>query len=175
MAVKHQQSTSITNRQATIVVPNPTGAGAGGKLINVSDSVVLAASQDAASTVRILRVPTNAKVKQVILVSQAQTQGTFDLGVYYPTDGPTGKADLLANTIISDFFAQDIDLTSAYGPTDVTSQSTQYTIDLWNKPLWQALALASDPGGEFDIVLSVVTTAVTTGLGIVGLSVNYVE
>lgn len=175
MTVKHQQSPSITNDQATIRVPNATGAGAQGYLKNVSDSVVLVASQDVASTVRLVRVPTNAKIKRVTLTSQAQTQGTFDIGVYYPTDGPTAKADLLANTIVAAFFASAIDLTSAYLPTDVTNESGTYTIDLWNQPLWKALGLASDPGGEFDIVATCVSSAVTTATGIMGLSVDFVE
>ena len=175
MAVKHQQSTQITNAQAVPVVPNNTGNGAGGKLVEITGSVVLVASQDAASTVRLVRVPTNAKVKRVVLTSQAQTQGTFDIGVYYPVDGPTGKPDLLANTIIAAFFASAIDLTSAYAPTDVTNESGTYTIDLWNQPLWKALGLASDPGGVFDIVATCVSAAVTTATGIMGLSVAYVE
>ena len=176
MTVKHQQSTQITNAQAVPVVPNNTGNGAGGKLIEITGSVVLVASQDVASTVRLVRVPTNAKVKIVRIMSQAQTQGTFDVGVYYPVDGPTGKPDLLANTIIADFFVGDIDLTSAVNPTDITFGATgTNTIDLWNQPLWKALALASDPGGFFDIVLTCVGSAVTTATGIVGISVCYVE
>lgn len=174
MTVKHQQSTSITNRQATIVVPNPTGVGAEGYLKNVSDSVVVVAASAADSTLRVLRVPTNAKVKQVILTSQAQGAGKVNVGVYYPVDGPTGLPDLVANTISAAFFASDVDLASAVQPTDITNESGTYTADLWNQPLWKALALATDPGGEFDIVATVHTTDVTTGTGILGLSVNFV-
>lgn len=174
MTVKHQQSTSITNRQATIVVPNATGAGAEGYLKEVSDSVIVVAASAANSTLRVLRVPTNAKVKRVMFQSQAQGAGKFDIGVYYPTDGPTGLPDLAANAISQAFFATAVDCSSAVTPTDETNTNGLYTADLMNQPLWKALALASDPGGEFDIVLTVKTTDVTTGTGIAGLSVAFV-
>ena len=41
--------------------------------------------------------------------------------------------------------------------------------------LWEALGLASDPGGWFDIVATVVTTAVTTGTGIMTLEAEFVH
>jgi len=175
MTVKHQQATSITNRQAVITVPNPTGGGAQGYIKNVSDSVVVVASSAVDSTLRILRVPTNAKVKYVGIQSQAQTQGHTDVGVYYPVDGPTGKADLAANAISQAFFASSVALASAVQPTDITNESGTYTADKVNLPLWQALGIASDPGGEFDIVATIVTDDISTGTGILGLQVEFVE
>lgn len=173
MTVKHQQAVSITNRQATIVVPNATGAGAEGYLKNVGDSVVVVAASAADSTLRICRVPTNAKVKTVWLDSQAQGAGAFDVGVYYPVDGPTGKADLAANAISQAFFASAVDCSAAVSK-DITNESGTYTSDKWNQPLWQALGIATDPGGEFDIVATVKTTDVTTGTGILGIQVDFV-
>jgi hypothetical protein len=173
MTVKHQQSTSITNRQAVPVVPNATGAGAEGYVKNVSDSVVVVAASAADSTLRILRVPTNAKIKQIWLSAAAQGAGAFDIGVYYPVDGPTGKADLAANAISQAFFASAVDCSAAV-EKDVTNESGTYTADLKNLPLWKALALASDPGGEFDIVATVKTTDVTTGAAVLGLAVDFV-
>ena len=174
MTVKHQQSTPITNAQAVPVVPNNTGNGAGGKLIEVSSSVVVVAASAVDSTLRICRVPTNAKVKRVWISSAAQAAGKFDIGVYYPVDGPTGKADLAANAIDQDFFASAVDCASAV-ESEITNESGVYTADLRNQPLWQALGIAADPGGMFDIVATVVATDVTTGTGILGLSVAYVE
>lgn len=174
MTVKHQQSTSISNRQATIVVPNPTGNGAEGYVKDISDSLVVVAASAAGSTLRVLRIPTNAKVKYVGITSQAQGAGKTDVGVYYPVDGPTGKADLAANAISQAFFAHDVDLTSAVQPTNITDQSGTYTANLWNQPIWQALGLASDPGGEFDIVCTIDNTDITTGTGILGIQVEIV-
>ncbi len=174
MTVKHQSSTVVANADAVPAVVNNVGAGAAGNLREVTGSVVLTASQDADSTVRFVRVPTNAKIKQVRLDNQAQTDGDMAFGVYYPTTGPTAKADLAANAINVDFFADAVALDSIIQPTDITNQNAENTIDLWNQPLWQALGLASDPGGYFDIV-GTVTGAITTGTGIVGISVAYVE
>lgn len=173
MTVKHQQSTSITNRQAVPAVPNATGAGAEGYVKSVSDAVTVVAASAADSTLRILRVPTNAKIKRIWLSSAAQGAGAFDIGVYYPVDGPTGKADLAANAISQAFFASAVDCASAV-EKDVTNESGSYTADLKNLPLWKALAIASDPGGEFDIVATVKTTDVTTGAAILGLDVDFV-
>lgn len=173
--ISHLKSAAITNSDATPPVANNTGAGAAGYLKEVTGSVVVVAADSIASTYRLARVPTNAKVKSVILTSQAQGQGNVDVGVFYPTIGLTGKADLVANAIVAAFFASSVDLTSAVQPTDVTNESGTYTADLWSQPLWQAVGLSSDPGGYFDIVASVVTNAVTTGTGILGLSIRFVE
>lgn len=175
MAVDHVKSTPITNLDATPVVMNTNGEGGAGSLINVSGSSTAVASSSADSTYRFVRVPSTAKIKQVIITSQAQTAGKLDIGVYYPTTGRTATADLAANAIDQDFFATDVDCASAVQPTDITNESGTYTINKWNQPLWQAVGLSSDPGGYFDIVGTVHTTAVTTGTGIWGLSVNYVE
>lgn len=174
MTVKHQSSASLVNDVATPLVPNATGVGAQGYVKEVSDWVNVVTASAADSTLRIVRVPTNAKVKQVILTSQAQGAGKFDIGVYYPTDGKTGVADLAANAIDQDFFATAVDCASAVQPTDITNESGTYTADKWNQPLWQAVGLSVDPGGEFDIVATVKTTDVTTGTGILGLSVRFV-
>lgn len=174
MAVVHQFSTPLSNVLATPYIKNADGAGAQGYLKEVTGSIAATAAASVDSTARFVRVPTNAKVKRVRVTSQAQGAGKYDFGVYYPTDGKTGLADLAANAIDQDFFATAVDFASAVQPTDITNGSGTYTADKWNQPLWQALGLTSDPGGEFDIVGTVVTTAVTTGTGIIGLSVEFV-
>lgn len=175
MAVVHQFSPALTNLLTIPLVPNPTGGGSQGYLKEVTGSLAPAAAASADSTLRFVRVPTNAKVKRVRITSQVQGAGKVDVGVYYPTDGKTAVADLAANAIDQDFFATVVDLTSAVQPTDITNESGTYTADLWNKPLWQAVGLSADPGGEFDIVATVKTTDITTGTGIIGLSVEFVE
>jgi hypothetical protein len=171
MSVEHIKSTPVTNLDATPVVPNTEGEGAQGYLREVTGSLVAPASASADSTFRFVRVPSNCKVKRVRITSQAQAAGKVDVGVYYPAS--TAHPDLAANAIDQDFFATDVDLASAVQPTDITNESGTYTADKWNQPLWQAVGLTSDPGGFFDIVGTVHTTAVTTGTGIVGLSVEH--
>lgn len=175
MALLHIKSTPIQNSdQPTIIVPNAAGAGAKGYVDEVTGSLVPVAADFVDSTYRFVRVPTNAKIKRIRIASQAQGAGKVDVGVYYPTTGPTALPDLAANAISQAFFASDVDLASLVQPTDITNESGTYTIDKWNLPLWLALGLASDPGGYFDIVGTVHTTAITTGGGIAGLSVEFV-
>lgn len=175
MAVDHVKSTPITNLDSvTAYLPNTNGEGGAGTIQNVSGSCVGVASSSINATYRFVRVPTTAKIKKVMFQSQAQAAGATDIGVYYPTTGKTGKADLAANAISQALFASAVALTSLSQPTDVTNESGSYTADLMNQPLWQAAGLASDPGGYFDIV-GTLTTALTTGTGIMGVSVDYVE
>lgn len=177
MAVDHVKSTPVTNWDATPRVQNSSGEGAPGTLRNVEGSAVAVASSSADATYQLTRVPSNAKVKGMRFESAAQAAGKFDIGVYYATDGgPGGHATslLAAAAIDQDFFASDIDCASAVVVTDIINESGTNTIDKRNQPLWQAIGLSSDPGGFLDIVATVHTTAVTTGTGRFGVSVDYV-
>lgn len=175
MTVDHVKSTAISNADATPAVPNTTGEGASGYLREVSGYATALASSSADATYRLVRVPTTVKVKSIIFESEAQAAGKFDVGVYYPTIGTTGKADLAANAVDQDFFASIIDCASAVVPTEIVNESGTNTLDKRNQPLWQAVGLSSDPTGYFDIVATVKTTAVTTGTGKLGVSVRYVD
>lgn len=175
MAVDHVKSTAITNADASPATANTAGEGATGRLWEVSGYATAVASSSADSTYQLVRIPSNCKVKSIIFESEAQTAGKFDLGLYYATDGQGGKpASLLAaNAIDQDFFATVIDCASAVTPTEVVNESGTYTLDKRNQPIWQAAGLSADPGGSFDIVATVKTTAVTTGTGKFGVSVRY--
>jgi hypothetical protein len=134
------------------------------------------ASSSINATYQFVRVPSNCKVKQVIFDSEAQAAGAIDIGVYYATDGEGGKptALLAAPRSARHLFASAVALTSASQPTDVTNESGTYTPLKRNQPLWQAAGLTSDPGGYFDIV-GTLTTAITTGTGKMGMTVNYTD
>lgn len=177
MAVDHVKSTPITNLDASPVVANTAGEGAAGTMRTIEGSAVAVASSSVDATYQLVRVPTNCKIKSIMFESAAQTAGKFDLGVYYATDGAIGKATALlaADAVDQDFFASAIDCASAVVITDVTNESGTYTIDKRVQPLWQAVGLSADPGGFFDIVATVVTTAVTTGTGRFGIRVGYTD
>lgn len=177
MAVEHVKATPVSNSDATPIVANTVGVGAPGELREVSGFVTVPASSSIDSTFRLVRVPTNAKIKSVAITSAAQTAGRVDIGVYYPTTGKTAVADLAANAIDQDFFASIVEIgDAAIGLTDVTFEAEAgYIRSEINTPLWQALGLTQDPGGFFDIVATVVNEAVTTGLGVLAASVRYVE
>ena len=70
--------------------------------------------------------------------------------------------------------ASDISCASAVASADVINESGNYTVDKRGKQLWDALGLTTDPGGFFDIVAVVHTTAVTTGTGKIYVDCQFV-
>lgn len=178
MAVENLKATAITNLDATPVVIPTVGEGAPGFLRTIDGYVTISASASAASTYKLVRLPSNAKVKSVYAESEAQGAGKINLSVYYSDSTVDGTQPALQGIIVpttgDQFFASDIDLTSAVS-TDATNESGNYTLAKRQLPLWSALGLTTDPGGFFDIVAVVHTTAVTTGTGKTGIRVNYVE
>jgi hypothetical protein len=177
MAVETLKATSIANLDTIPVAANLTGSGAPGELVDVGDFVTIPAAASVASTFRLARIPTNAKVKNVFFESEAQAAGAIDVSVYYSSstvDGtPPGVQGLVVPTTGSQFFASAIAVTAAVAVTNVINESGNNNLSKRNQSLWQALGLTADPGGFFDIV-AVVQTAVTTGLGRLGVRAQYV-
>lgn len=178
MAVDHVKSATITNLDASPVVQVTAGEGGPAPLKHVDGWATAVASGSADSTYQLCRVPSNAKVKSVIFESEAQGAGKFDVGLYYATDG-LGKqptALLAAAAIDQDFFALVVDCASAVLATELVGSATStYTLNKRQMPLWQAAGLSADPGGNFDIVATVKTTAITTGTGKFGVKVSYTD
>ena len=172
MAVVHVKSTPVTNLDALPIVANTEGEGAEGLLKVNEGSALVTAAASIDSTIQLVRVRSNCKVKKLFLESAAQAAGQVDVGLYYATDGTGGRpAILLASQAIDqDFFASGVIVTGAVVITEITNESGIYTIDKRSQPLWQAVGLTADPGGCFDIVATVVTADVTTGAGRIGLT-----
>lgn len=175
MAVDHVKSASITNLDANPIVANTSGEGSAGALNHVTGIATGVASSSIDATYQMVRVPSTVKIKRILFQTATQAAGVTDVGLYYATDGVGGQATslLVAAAINRVFFATSISLTTTT-PQDVTCNpiTSGYTPDKRNMPLWQAAGLATDPGGFFDIVLSL-TTAITTGLGLMVLDVDY--
>jgi hypothetical protein len=177
MAVDHVKAAAITVLDTSPPVGVTAGKGAPANLRSVDDYVTLVASSSVDATYQVVRIPSTAKVKSVTIESEAQTAGKVDVGLYYATDGEGGKptALLAAAAISQAFFASAVDLAAAVVPTDITNESGTYTIGKRSQPIWQAAGLSADPGGMFDVCLTVVTTAVTTGTGKTLVRVAYAE
>lgn len=178
MTTEALKSLLITHLDATPATSDTVGEGAAGTLRSIGAYLTVSASMAAGSTYQLVRLPTNAKVKNVWFESEAQGAGKFNLSVYYSDSTIDGtqvsKQGIIVPTTGDQFFASDIDCASAVAKTNVTNESGNYTVGLRNKALWDALALTSDPGGFFDIVAVVHTTAVTTGTGKIYCEVEYV-
>ena len=176
----HLKSTALTNLDATPVVVSTMGEGAPGFMKTVDAAIATISADAAGSTYQFVRVPSTAKIKSVTFESAAMSGGKISLSVYYSDSTVDGTAVANQGLIVTatpggvGFFAVDIDCSSAVAITNETNQAGVYTANLRQEPLWQALGLASDPGGYFDIVGVCHTTAVTTG-ALMGLRVDYVD
>jgi hypothetical protein len=175
MAIVHVKSTPVTNSDAVPATANTAGEGGPAKLNWSEGSVTVTAAATIDSTFQMIRVPSTAKIKKLWFESAAQAAGQVDIGVYYATDGLGGRPlTLLASQAIDqDFFASGVIVTGAVTITEVTNESTTYTADKRVQPLWQAAGLTVDPGGNLDIVATVVTANVTTGAGLMALQATW--
>lgn len=179
MAVENLKSTAITNLDASPIVSNTSGIGSPAVFRNNDGFVTISASASAGSTYRMVRVPSNAIIKSVNLETEAQGAGAVNVSAYYSdstTDGTkVSNIGLIVPTTGDQFWASDVDISAALKPTDVTNESGNNPIANRQKRLWDALGLTTDPGGFFDFVLVVHTTAITTGTGKTYLRVSYAE
>lgn len=177
MSVEALKSTSITNLDASPVVTNTAGEGAQGYLLVQSEFVTVSAAASATSTYRLIRVDRNVKLKALILESEAMGAGAINLSAYYSDSATDGTQPSLQGLIVpttgNQFFASDVDLSSAIVSTNVINESGNNPVSNRNKPLWQALGLTVDPGGFIDIVAVVHTTAITTGAARLALRAEY--
>jgi len=177
MAIDHVKSTSVTNADASPAVANTAGEGGSAPAKCNTGIATGVASSNIDATYQMVRVPSNAKIKRIFFQTQTQTAGAADIGVYYATDGLIGKPTslLAANAIDQDFFAQAMSLTTTT-VQDATNNpiGSAYNPSKRNQPLWQAVGLTSDPGGNFDICLTL-TTAITTGTGVMVMDVLYTD
>lgn len=179
--LKSAQITALDTYQPVGDVQN-AGLGAPCRTITISGTVTPVAADAAGSTYRMARVPSTAVIKYIGLSSQAQGAGKVQVGVYYSDSAIDGTAAANQGNVVSgcvDFFASDVDLTSAVNQTDETfgnaANAGKNNQSLINTPLWKACGLTTDPGGMLDIVLTVHTTAITTGGGFVSLQAEYAE
>jgi hypothetical protein len=183
MATSNLKSAPITSLDSIPVVPVTTGEGGPGYVRGNSAFVTALAADAIGSTYKLVRIPSNAKVKHLFFTSEAQGAGAVSLSVYYSDsafDGtPPALQGLIVPTTGANFFANSINVGAAVLSVDEVFQNQAVAgannLSLYNQPLWQALGLAADPGGYLDIVGVVTTTAITTGGGRLGVDIQYID
>lgn len=178
MAVENLKSAAITNSDATPVVLNTAGDGAAAVMQTVSGFATVSAAASVGSTYQLVRVPTKARMKHLFWENEAQGAGKVWLSAYYSDSAVDGTpAAKLGTLITAGFFSGDIDMTAAVASADYINGTAAAAgtnpVANRNKQLWDALGLASDPGGFIDIVAVVHTTAVTTGTGKINATAEY--
>lgn len=145
MAVENLKSTPITNADATPIVFNDACV-AGGVERSWVGTKQVSASASIGSTYRLVRIPSNLRVSQVILACDAfDTTGAGDVGLYDTNGGAVVDAG---------FFASAVVMTSILTGTDVTHESTVFGVEDAEKPLWEALGLTADPMKEYDVAIT---------------------
>ncbi len=160
-------STWITNAVASPVVLT-TSSESVGVLREASSAATVSASQSSSDTIRLVRVPSSARISQVLFSSgDATTGGAVNIGIWQTVENGGAVVD-------ADLFASALALTGGpFENLDVTFESDEYTYAESAKPLWEVLGLSTDPGREYDVVAEVSTTfngADTT----IALKVRYV-
>lgn len=177
------KSASIVNQDAVLPVENPSGNGAQGYRRNISDAVAVTTGQlgTTATIIGLVRVPSNAKLKSLRLSSDAALDSStglvLNVGAYYSDAYATnavvdGTPPALSGTLILvSCFASALVFQSAFSEVNALKS---FSVVKRNQPLWQALALASDPGGFIDIVVQVATIATTAVAGNLGIDGDFV-
>lgn len=175
MAVVNTKSTAITNRDAVPSVIND-GKIERAALRTSIGSVAVGAADSATSYYPLVSVPSKAMVRAVLATSVAgMTTLAGDVGVYKTTANSAGvTTGVAANTGSGSIFSAAQSFAALQARVDVTNTGTTYPTDKREQPLWQAIGLAADPGGMFDIGVKV-TTANTGAAGRLGLEVQYVD
>jgi hypothetical protein len=187
MATDALKSTAVTNLDAIPVIPNTTGEGVPGFMRRVDGHVATTAGVLVGSTYRLVRIPTNAKIKRVLFTCAALGGATaFDIDVAY-SDATTDYTPPALQGLIPQIAAADNKLFGA-AVSAVTAVKEQaqtfantFTTDMKNTPLWQVLInlggvgftdFTVDPGGMFDILLK--STQTNTNGGDVDIAVDFV-
>ena len=163
------KSVQLTNRDSSPVALNSPGLGGVSSPVTVFGHIAsVTAALSATSVIRLVQVPAHCRVKTVKLYSGAQAAGAADFGVYRTgADGGT-VAD-------ADLFGSAVSVASAVLGTDITHESTIYTLAKFLQPLWQAAGISTEPpkGTVLDIAATI-TTDITTGLQPLAIEVTYV-
>ena len=147
MAVDLLKSAALTNADATPVVFNnsritraPLQEAIGTKQASASASI--------ASIYRLCRIPSNARISQVIASCDAfDTTGAGDIGIYQTAANGGAVVD-------ADFFASALLMTTALPNTVCTHESGVFGIEDVEKPLWEALGLTADSMRDYDVAIT---------------------
>jgi len=144
------------------------GGSQGGVLKEMVGTLETNADDSSASVYRMVQVPSNCRVSQVLLYTDdLGTTGTMDIGIYQTTQNGGAEVD-------ADHFASAVDVNAAaLNAVDVTHESGVFGLEDAEKPLWEALGLSSDPGIMYDVCVTL--RAAITAAGTVTLKARYAQ
>lgn len=173
MAVELPKATAIANADASNPATLINNKLYGARIKEGVGTVEVTSSASIASILRLARVHSSWRISSVLLSSDAITSAAGDVGLYdVAAKGVEGAV------VDVDFFASAVSLASAQQNTDVTHEALgtgnqNGEIANVEKPIWQVLGLASDPGKFYDVAVTL--TAAATAAGTVSAKVQYVD
>ena len=170
--------------QANIFTQNNAGAGAPGLLRSVSDFVAMAAAGlgSTSSTYKLVRLQSDVILKSLNLIfsTPPDTGGgsdtlALDVGAYYSDSTTDGTSSANQGTVISaTSFASAFLVTATTGAKGVKNNVLlNINPNLFNSPLWVALGLSADPGGQIDVVVAVHTVADAAAAAVMYCEASY--
>jgi len=161
MAVVNLKATAITQADANAAT-NPYLAK--GNPVESVGSVSLANGDSIASTYRVCRIPSNARISAVRLFCSAITSGAADIGLRRTAADGGAVVD-------ADFFIAAQSIASALAGSEVSGGNVLTPVNR-EKRVWEALNLTSDPNLLYDVTVTL--TAATTAAGTLALQVSFV-
>jgi hypothetical protein len=174
MAVANLKSKVISNRDATPVVLTDAIVAKGDLHETIGVERTNAASIDAGSTIKLVSVPSSARLSDMHYFMQSLGTSALDIAAWYPTTPPAALAVTGGALISSSAFVTNIQgVDTGIAPTDGMGTITQQSVVRRSQPLWQNLGLTSDPMCDIDLGFTVRTA--TAVQGYVGLRARYVR
>ncbi len=159
MAVVTVKSTQITNRDSSpTLISNDYLTAA--RMHEATGVVAIGAADSATSAYIFCSIPSNARVSQVLLSTDAATGANMACTL--------GLSDTTANggaVVKAAFFATGISTSSVLSASDVTCNNATACnkVSAGEQRVWEALGLSADPFKFYDVVLASTVNNSTTG------------
>lgn len=155
MAIVNTKSTSITGFDDAPRSSVPMYKHKAPLLIS-RETAEVAAGDDDTSVYRMIRLPSNAVIKELNILNDAIAGGTaYDLGVYQTNENGGAVVNV-------DVFSSDISMVTARTlPLNAMYESAEVAIENGGKRLWEVLGLSADPNRQYDLCF----TGDTVGTG----------
>lgn len=168
------KSQVLKNRDATPSVLTDAILAKGDVVEVVGCERTSAAIIDAGSQLRMVSVPSSARLSDLHYFAQSLGTSALDIAVWYPTAVPATLGVTAASLISSSSFAANIaGVDTGIALTDGMGTIAQQSVPKRTQPLWQAVGLTSDPLIDLDLGFTVRTA--TSVQGYVGLRARYVR
>ena len=164
------KSTFISNIESALRTFNDVRvAGAGVKV--ASGTVEVEAADNDAHIYALVRLPAQAVIYSVLLMSDAIAGATdYDFGGFTPTPGGDPVA------VDADALCDGIDINAGKAvPTEILGTGGAPDPANLGKPLWELLGVSADPGDDVFYDLGFLANTVGTAAGTITVAVKYTD